>query len=165
MIPSLALVLLGQQTMKPAPEFIGGQWLNTAAPITIASRSGKITLVHFWTFACINCKHNLPAVQRLSDTFQKRGVQVVSIHTPELPSERDFSNVQKAVKQYGIKYPVLFDPENKNWRAWNNEYWPTLYVVDKHGRVRGSWVGEMNFNGHNGEGEVSQLVTKLLAEK
>ena len=148
-----------------APEFVGSQWINAAKPITLASRRGKVTLVHFWTFACINCKHNLPAVQRLADKFAEKGVEVISIHTPELAEEKDIENVKKAVEKNGIKYPVLIDGQYSNWKAWKTEYWPTLYVVDKSGKIRGGWIGELNWNGAKGEEEVAKLVENLLSAK
>ena len=168
MITSIAIAFLtGQQSLvgKAAPELIGTEWLNVEKPLTIASRKGKVTLVHFWTFACINCKHNLPAVQHLTDQFKKDGVETISIHTPELAEEKDSKNVKAAVETYGIKYPVLIDREFKNWKAWGVYCWPTFIVIDKSNRIRGGWIGELNYGGHDGEGEMRTLIRKLLAEK
>jgi len=148
-----------------APEFIGKEWLNLEKPITMASRKGKVTLVHFWTFGCINCKNNLPAIQRLANLYKKEDVEMISIHTPELKEERDLTNVKKAVEKYGIKYPVLIDGDGANWKAWGTDCWPTFFVVDKYNKIRGGWIGELNFNGQNGEGKMQNLVRQLLAEK
>lgn len=167
--PLLGLVLVGQQDTligKSAPEFIGKEWLNVdkEAP-TLAGRKGKVTLVHFWTFACYNCKNNLPAVQRLTSKYQKEGVEMISIHTPELKEEKDVTNVKKAVEKYGIKYPVLIDGDLANWKAWKTNCWPTFYVIDKKGIVRGGWIGELNYNNQGGESKMAVLIRQLLEEK
>lgn len=165
--PLLAVVLVGQKDKmigKPAPEFIGTEWMNSAKPLTMASRKGKVTLVHFWTFACYNCKNNLPAIKRLADKYKPEGVEMISIHTPELPEEKDTENVKKAVDKYGIKYPVLLDGKFENWKAWGTDVWPTLYVVDKHNKIRGGWIGELNYKDQGGEGKMAVLIRKLLQE-
>lgn len=167
-LSTVALFLAGHQKgmmNKPAPEFVGKEWLNVEKPLSMAARKGSVTLIHFWTFACINCKNNLPAIQRLADRYKKEGVELISIHTPELAQERDVANVKKAVEKYGIKYPVLIDGSGANWKAWGTDSWPTLYVVDKYNRIRGGWIGELNYAGHNGEGAMQQLIRELLAEK
>lgn len=161
----LAVTLIGHQQSlnnKTAPEFIGSEWLNTEKPITMASRKGKVTVVHFWTFACINCKHNLPAIQHIYEKFKDRGVEVISIHTPELAEEKDVANVKKAVEKYGIKYPVLIDGKYENWKAWKTEYWPTLYIIDQQNKVRGYWAGELNYNGQGGEEKAIAYIEQLL---
>ena len=149
-----------------APELVGSAWLNTSGqkPISLASRRGKVTVVEFWTFACSNCRANLPIYARLQRKFAGRGVEIIGVHTPELPFERDPKNVAEQVKQLGISYPVLLDPQSENWRRWNQKYWPTLYLVDKAGHVRGKWEGELNFGGANGEAQVAQGIEKLLGE-
>ena len=99
------------------------------------------------------------------DSFSKEGVEVLSIHTPELPEERSVENVKKAVEKYAIKYPVLIDGEFKNWKAWKVQYWPTVFVVDKKLKVRSGWVGELNYQDGGGEAKIAEVVTQLLAEK
>lgn len=152
---------------KPlAPELVGKTWLNTpdGKVISLASRRGHVTVVQFWTFGCSNCRVNLPIYARLFEKYEKRGVTVIGVHTPEFDHERDPKNVAAQVKQLGIKYPVLLDPQSENWRKWNQQYWPTLYLLDKAGRVRGKWIGELNYNGAKGEAEVGAAIEKLLAE-
>jgi peroxiredoxin len=173
MISAIVGVLLlkgsmaGQDSMigKTVPSLVGKEWLNADKPITWADRKGKVTIVHFWTFACSNCKNNLGPVKRLLDSFSKEGVEVLSIHTPELPEERSVENVKKAVEKYAIKYPVLIDGEFKNWKAWKVQYWPTVFVVDKKLKVRSGWVGELNYQDGGGEAKIAEVVTQLLAEK
>lgn len=168
MITSLISVLLLSQgdgiVGKVAPEFIGKEWLNADKPPTMAGRKGKVTLVYFWTFACYNCKNNLPAVKNLTEAFKKDGVETISIHTPELKEERDVANVKKAVEKYGIKYPVLIDGEMANWKAWQTNMWPCIYVVDKNNKIRGGWRGELNYNNQGGEAKISTLIKQLLKE-
>ena len=166
-IPFLATVLLGQHrgpVAKAAPEFVGKEWLNTEKPLTMASRKGHVTLVYFWTFACYNCKNNLSAVGRIATAFKKDGVETISVHTPEMAEERDVANVKKAVTKYGIKYPVLIDGENKNWKAWGTGVWPTIFIIDKQNKIRGGWEGELNYNDQGGEAKISQMIKQLLKE-
>ncbi len=150
----------------PAKELIGGPWLNTPKnmPVTLASRKGKVTIVHFWTFGCINCKHNLPAYARWQKQFEKVGVQIIGIHTPETPEEKVTSNVRQHVKELGITYPVLVDKKGENWNRWNQRYWPTVYLIDKQGRIRYNWEGELEFDGNHGETIMARHVEELLKE-
>ena len=165
--PFLASIVLGQSRSpvgKTAPEFVGKDWVNSEKPIKMSDRTGKVTLVYFWTFACYNCKNNLPAVQRVTLAFEKQGVQMISIHSPELAEERDTKNVRKAIEKYGIKYPVLIDGEMSNWKAWGTGMWPTIFVIDKKNKIRGGWEGELNYNGQKGEEKISGLIRQLLKE-
>ena len=151
---------------KKAPELVGGPWLNTPdnQPITLASRRGKVTIVEFWTFACSNCRANLGAYAKWNEQFKDQGVEIIGVHTPELSQERDPKNVAKAVKDLGITYPVLLDNQNRNWSNWNQQYWPTIYVVDKAGNVRSKWEGELESGGAGGTAKITALVQKLIAE-
>ena len=165
--PLLAAAFFGQQSKllgNSAPEFIGKEWLNVERPLKMSDRMGKVTLVYFWTFACSNCKNNRPAVSRLAESFKKDGVEVISIHTPEIAEERVVANVKKAVAKFSIKYPVLVDGSYANWKAWKADAWPLLYVVDKHNKIRANWVGELNYGDQNGEAEVSRTIRQLLKE-
>ena len=123
----------------PAPELVGSQWINTPGgkPITLASRLGKVTVVEFWTFACINCRHNLPSYARWHTQFAAKDVAIIGIHTPETDAERDPATVARHVQELGIQYPVLLDNDYKNWDRWRQQYWPVVYVIDKRGRTDG----------------------------
>lgn len=169
MLTFLAATLLGQSGQLPfdkvVPELKGTQWLNTEKPITLESRRGKVTLVHFWTFACYNCKNNLPAVKRLTEKFKKDGLVTIGVHTPEIEIEKDFKKVTEQTKKLGIEYPVLFDGELENWKNWKLDCWPTLFVIDKKGRFRAGWRGELNYNDQGGEEKIAKVVAKLLDEK
>jgi len=150
----------------PAPELLGGPWINTAGgkEINLASRRGKITIVEFWTFACGNCLANLPAYANWQKRFADKDVVVIGVHTPETESERVTANVEQRVKQLGITYPILLDQEHANWNRWQVEAWPTVYLVDKQGRIRYRWVGELNYRNAGGEAKLGQLVEQLLKE-
>jgi peroxiredoxin len=150
-----------------APELEGSTWLNVekGKEPSIKSRAGKVTLVAFWTFACINCQNNFKPYSRLLKTYRRRDVELLSIHTPELEFEKKLDQVEKHVKKFEIDYPVLVDSEGKNWKNWKQGVWPTLYVIDGKGRVRFQWTGELNYKGAGGEDKVAKVIDYLLAEK
>lgn len=152
---------------KMAPELSGGPWLNTpnGAPISLAARRGRVTIIHFWTFSCINCKHNLPSYAQWAKEFASQDVQVIGVHTPETDYERDPKNVAQAVRELGITYPVLLDRAGENWHRWHQQYWPTVYLIDKNGRVRYGWEGELEYNGSGGAAKLTRMVQQLLTEK
>jgi alkyl hydroperoxide reductase subunit AhpC len=149
-----------------APSLTGKAWINApeGAPLTIAGRHSKVTVVHFWTFACINCRHNLPSYDRWHQQFAARDVAIIGVHTPELEHEKRFANVAAETRKLGIKYPVLFDPDYTNWNRWKQQFWPTVYVIDKKGTVRGAWLGELNYGGQQGEAKMANLIEELLAQ-
>lgn len=150
----------------PAKELTGGPWLNTFknAPVTFASRKRKVTIVHFWTFGCINCKHNLAAYARCQKQFAKKEVQIIGVPTPEFSEEKVTSSVRQRVKELGITYPVLVDTSGQNWNRWNQRYWPTVYLIDKQGRIRYNWEGELEYDGNHGEAIMAHHVEELLKE-
>ena len=161
--PGLAQVIM-QNTA--ALELVGGPWLNTPdnQSITLASRKGKVTIVQFWTYRCINCIHNLDAYSRLSKQFAGQDVVLIGVHTPETASERDPKGVQQMVKKYRIEYPVLLDEKRANWTKWEQQFWPTIYLIDKAGQTRYRWEGELAYHGDTGEEQLAKLVRRLLAE-
>ena len=141
-----------------APEFAGlTAWINSS-PITLASLRGKVVLVHFWTFGCINCIHVQPYVKAWYDMYGKDGFVVIGIHSPEFAYERDVDNVRAAVAGAGVRFPVATDPAFATWKAFGNRYWPGFSFIDRHGRVRYVSAGE-------GDYDVREAVIKaLLAE-
>ncbi len=144
-----------------APEIAGSRWFNTGGkPLTLAGRRGKVTVVEFWTFGCSNCRVNLPAYSRWEKQFAAQGVEVIGIHTPETEAERDPKNVEKFLRQQNITYPVVTDENGTNWRRWHQQYWPTVYLVDKAGRVRNRYIGEL----HENEAKVERDIENLLQE-
>lgn len=148
-----------------APELItSGDWANSK-PITLESSRGKVVLLHFYAFQCSNCIANFPHYRRWHETLSDRGVQVIGIQTPELPAERKAENVIRAAKTDQLTFPILIDTETKNWDAWGNTVWPTVYVVDKRGYIRFWWRGELNWQGATGDKTIETLVDELLAEE
>ena len=149
-----------------APELIGDSWLNVpkGSKLSLASRKGKVTVVHFWTFDCINCQRNLPAYARWQKRFAAKGVLVIGIHSPETAAERDSANVANKLKELGITYPVLIDSELKNWNQWQQRIWPAIALIDKQGRARCGWEGELEYRGAGGEAKLTRLIESLLKE-
>jgi thiol-disulfide isomerase/thioredoxin len=141
---------------RVAPNFVGiNAWLNSD-PLNIADLRGKVVLVDFWTFACINCIRTLPHVTRLYDIYKDKGLVIVGIHTPEFPFEKATGNVRAAIKRFGIRYPVVQDNEFSTWNAYRNRYWPAQYIIDKSGKI----VFE-----HAGEGQydvIEQMIQQIL---
>lgn len=141
---------------KSLPEFQGiSQWINSS-PLGVSDLKGKVVLVQFWTFACINCQRTLPYITRWHKQYARQGLQVVGIHTPEFPFERDVNNVKRALKQYQINYPVALDNEYKTWEAYQNNYWPHLFLADRQGFLRYDHIGEGAYE------ETEQTIRMLL---
>jgi thiol-disulfide isomerase/thioredoxin len=148
-----------------APELAAGQWLNVTGGIEPPGAwRGQVTVVHFWTYGCINCKRNLPVYNRWRQRFAGRPVAMVGIHTPEFEYEAQPANVARRVKDFGIAYPVLLDPDQINWRRWNQQFWPAVYLVDKRGWIRYRWDGELNYGSLDGERKMTERIEELLQE-
>ncbi len=148
-----------------APELRGlDGWINSE-PLSLAALRGKVVAVHFWAFGCINCVHNLPHYQAWFEKFPRSRFTIVGIHTPETEQERSIVNLRENVLQRGIAYPVAVDGASANWKAWGNQVWPSVYLVDKQGHVRYWWYGELNWEGAGGEAFMRQKIEELLAEK
>ena len=146
------------EDLGPAPEFAGiDAWINSS-PLTIASLRGKVVLVEFWTFGCINCQHVQPYVKAWYDRYAAAGLVVVGVHTPELSFERDLRNVRDAVAKADIRFPVAFDPAYATWNGYRNSYWPAFFFVDRSGRMRHMHVGEGDYDGSE------QVIRELLSE-
>jgi len=125
-----------------APEFTGiHHWINSE-PLDIARLRGKVVLVEFWTYTCINCIHVIPYVKQWHQTYRDQGLVVVGVHTPEYDEEKIDANVEAAVKRFGIEYAVAQDNNYRTWDAWSNQFWPALYLIDKSGHVVYRHIGE-----------------------
>ena len=133
-------------TAPELPHQSASDWINSA-PLTLASLRGSVVLIEFWTFDCYNCRNTLPWLKAIHAEYAQRGLKVVSVHTPELPQERDPANVRTAVKELGITYPVMIDGDFSYWRAMKNRYWPAFYLVDRDGTIVLAAFGEL----HRGE--------------
>jgi thiol-disulfide isomerase/thioredoxin len=134
------------QNYGPAPQFQGiDHWLNSA-PLSTQSLKGKVVLVDFWTFSCINCIRTLPYVTKWYDTYKDQGFVVVGVHTPEFAFEKDTKNVADAIKHFNIHYPVAQDNEYATWNAYNNQYWPAEYLIDQKGNIVYIHFGEGDYD-------------------
>ncbi len=147
------LPILGQ-----APEFVGNQeWFNSP-PLTLRGLRGRVTLIDFWTYTCINCLRTLPYLKAWDERYRARGLTIVGVHTPEFAFERDADNVRDAVKSNGLRYPVAQDNEFATWTAYGNQYWPAKYLIDADGVVRYTHFGEGEYE------ETEAAIRTLLAE-
>ena len=129
-----------------APELAGiADWINSQ-PLTLASLRGKVVLVDFWTYSCINCVRTLPHLTKWDETYRDKGLVIIGIHTPEFAFEMDLKNVQNAVKQHNIHYSVALDNAFKTWLNFKNRYWPAHYLIDREGKVVYTHFGEGNYD-------------------
>ncbi len=141
-----------------APEFIpGGEWINSD-PLTMRELRGKVVLVDFWTYTCINCIRTLPYIKSWWEKYKDKGLVIVGVHTPEFEFEKNLDNVKKAVNDFGLTYPIMQDNDYATWQAYTNRYWPAKYMVDKTGKIRYTHFGEGEYD------ETERMIQKLLAE-
>lgn len=146
-------------TNYPAPEFSGvTKWLNTDHPLTMQELRGKVVLIDFWTYTCINCIRTLPFVTNWYDKYKDQGFVVIGVHTPEFDFEHDSNNVLQAIKQYNIHYPVPQDNDYGTWNAFSNQYWPAEYLIDVHGNIRRTHFGEGEYD------QTEKAIQELLKE-
>jgi thiol-disulfide isomerase/thioredoxin len=139
------------------PEFAGiAQWLNSQ-PLSVTNLKGKATLIQFWTYTCINCQRTLPYIVRWHRDYASQGLQVIGIHTPEFSYERQADNVKQALQKHGITYPVPLDNDYKTWTAYQNQYWPHLFLADHQGVIRYDHIGEGAYD------QTEQKIRQLLA--
>ena len=141
-----------------APEFSGiTQWLNSE-PLTMKQLRGKVILVDFWTYDCINCINTLSHVVQWHDKYKDKGLVVIGVHTPEYAFERKTENVRTALKRFDIRYPVAQDNRYATWNAYNNRYWPAFYLVNKKGQVVYTHFGEGQYE--QTEARIQQLLAQ-----
>ena len=151
------LAINGAPARSEAPEFAGiDDWLNTEAQLTMAGLRGKVVLVEFGTYTCINWRRTLPYVNRWHSEYGPQGLQIICIHTPEFGFERNRPNVESAIRELRVDYPVAQDNEFRTWRAWSNRAWPAFYLVDGDGEVR--LVREGEGNAQEIEGAIRSLL-------
>ncbi len=156
MIPSRTLT---EETKAPAaPELSTGIWINSA-PLTLKGLHGRVVLLEFWTFACYNCRNTLPTVKKWDAQYRDKGLTIIGVHTPESDLESNVNDLRREVAELGIKYPVVTDNDYSTWKAYKVEAWPTLFLLDKQGRVRWTHVGEGYYD------QTEAVIKKLLAEE
>ena len=140
------------------PPFDGATaWLNSP-PLTAAALSGKVVLVDFWTYSCINWARTHPYVRAWAEKYKSHGLVVIGVHTPEFAFEKDIDNVRRAAKDMKVNYPIAIDNDYAIWRAFNNNYWPALYFIDAQGRMRHHHFGEGAYD--RSERMIQQLLTE-----
>ncbi|MBI4177554.1 MAG: thioredoxin family protein [Candidatus Aenigmarchaeota archaeon] len=148
----------GVTSMQAAPEIEGiTQWINSG-PLKISGLRGKVVLVDFWTYSCINCIRTLPYLKAWYSAYAGKGLVIIGVHTPEFDFEKDYGNVKNFVDKNNIKYPVAMDNDYVTWKNYKNNYWPRKYLVDAKGFVRYDHIGE------GGYGETEKMIQKLLKE-
>ena len=132
-------------------------WLNSP-PLTADALRGKVVVIDFWTYSCVNCLRTLPYVRAWYDKYKDQGLVVIGVHAPEFAFEKDIDNVRRAVKDLGVDYPVAIDNDYAIWRAFDNQYWPAHYFIDAEGRIRYHHFGEGDY------AESEAVIQQLLAE-
>ena len=149
------------KVLGEAPDFAGdGRWFNTRGdrPLTLAGLRGRVVLVDFWTYTCINCLRTLPHVRAWDARYRAAGLTIVGVHTPEFDFEHDSGNVRDAIARSRLRYPVVQDNDYATWNAWGNQYWPAKYLIDAKGRVRYAHFGEGDYD------KTEAAIRTLLAE-
>ena len=140
-----------------APELAAGDWINSE-PLKLKDLRGRVVLIEFWTFGCYNCRNTLPFVESWHDRYRGKGLTVIGVHSPEFDEERDVETLRRQVASLGIRYPVVSDNDFQIWNAYKVEAWPTIFLLDKQGRVRWKRVGEGKYD------EADRLIQTLLVE-
>jgi thiol-disulfide isomerase/thioredoxin len=146
-----------------APEFThtsSTSWINTA-PLTIDGLRGRVVLIEFWTFDCINCRRTLPWLKSVHEKYASAGLTIVGVHTPEFAHERDVGNIREAIRREGIQYAVMVDNDYSYWNAFGNRYWPAIYLVDRNGRIAATTIGEVHHGTARGD-ELESRIKNLL---
>jgi cytochrome c biogenesis protein CcdA/thiol-disulfide isomerase/thioredoxin len=143
----------------PAPEVRGlTEWVNSK-PLTLRQLRGKVVLIDFWTYSCVNCLRTLPHLKAWDAAYRRDGLVILGVHSPEFAFERVPSNVKRAVRKLGVRYPVALDNDFATWRAYSNQYWPAKYLIDRSGRLRFHHFGEGDY------GHIESLIRRYLGER
>jgi thiol-disulfide isomerase/thioredoxin len=141
----------------PAPEVAGERWINSG-PLTMQALRGRVVMVEFWTFDCINCRNVIPQLRGWYERYEKDGFTIVSVHSPEFFWEKSYDNVVSATKKLGVRYPVVQDNDFAIWNRWGVRAWPTMIVIDRKGIVRYRHIGEGEYDA------TEAMIRRLLAE-
>jgi thiol-disulfide isomerase/thioredoxin len=157
-VQQMACAALTERSEGALPSLSGAtEWLNSP-PLTPAGLGGKVVLVDFWTYTCVNWLRTLPYVRAWDKKYRDQGLVVIGAHTPEFPFEKDIDNVRWAVKEMDVNYPIAVDSDYGVWRAFDNNYWPAVYVADVNGRIRYHHFGEGAYD------ETVKVIQRLLSE-
>jgi thiol-disulfide isomerase/thioredoxin len=157
-LQQMACAALTERNEGALPSLSGAtQWLNSQ-PLSPAGLRGKVVLVDFWTYTCVNWLRTLPYVRAWDQKYRDQGLVVIGAHTPEFPFEKDIDNVRWAAKEMDVRYPIAVDSDYGVWRAFDNNYWPAVYVADVNGRIRYHHFGEGAYD------EAEKVIRRLLSE-
>jgi len=158
---NMTKVHVDKSQFKLAPELAGiSGYINTdGQKVTLADLKGKVVIVDFWTYSCINCIRTIPYLNAWYKKYADDGLVLVGVHTPEFEFERNYDNVKNAVEKFGIKYPVVQDNDRGTWNAYQNRYWPHKFIVDDEGYIRYDHIGE------GGYADTEKVIQSLLAER
>jgi thiol-disulfide isomerase/thioredoxin len=141
-----------------APEFTGIVDWENSSPLTLAKLRGKVVLIDFWTYSCINCQNTFPYLRRWYQAYKDQGLVIVGVHSPEFDFEKNVANIRQAIRHYNVLWPVAVDSNMATWSAYSNQYWPAEYLIDKNGAVRDTHFGEGQYD------QTEQSIRTLLAE-
>jgi len=141
-----------------APELMNETWLNVDAPLRLADLRGKVVIVEMWTFGCINCQNVMPSLKEWHSKYEDEGLVIIGNHYPEFSYEEDLHNLKAAIERFEIEYAVAQDNHGVTWRAYQNRYWPALFLIDKQGHIRYVHIGEGRYK------ETEENIKALLAE-
>jgi len=142
---------------KKAPEISEGDWINST-PLALSDLRGKVVLLEFWTYGCINCRNTLPFMKSVHAKYKTRGLAIIGVHTPEFDQEKQLPNVRRRTAALGIEYPVVTDNAYRTWSTYNQRYWPVMYVIDKKGVIRYVHIGEGEYR------QTEEVIQTLLQE-
>jgi thiol-disulfide isomerase/thioredoxin len=156
---TITRVEIDKSQFKLAPELTKITGYINSEPITLADLRGRVVLVDFWTYSCINCIRTIPYLNAWHEKYADEGLVIVGVHTPEFEFEKHYNNVKGAVERFGINYPVAQDNEKQTWNAYENRYWPRKYLIDSEGYIRYDHIGEGAY------AETEKVIQSLLAER
>ncbi len=144
--------------MGPAPELNNSIWLNVEKPLKLADLRGKVVLLEMWTFDCINCQRVMPSLKGWHEKYKNQGLVLIGNHFPEFDYESDLNNLKDAIQRFDLPYAITQDNDGGTWGAYNNSYWPALYLIDKTGHIRYLRIGEGAYD------VTEKAINSLLAE-
>jgi len=142
----------------------GGQWFNSR-PLTLEQLKGKVVLVNLWVYSCVNCHNSLPTLKDWYAKYAAQGLEIVGVHTPEFESDKDPASVRADLLENGVTWPVVQDNASQTWRAFENQFWPAFYFVDRKGKVRSFHAGEISSRFPGAIPGLEAQIKALLAEK
>lgn len=144
--------------LGPAPELTNEIWLNTEGPLRLADLRGSVVLLEMWTFGCYNCQNVMPSLKDWHSKYKDQGLVIIGNHYPEFSYEEDLENLKAAIERFEIEYAVAQDNNGATWRAYQNRYWPALFLIDKQGHIRYVHIGEGRYT------ETEENIKALLEE-